>query len=83
MTKTTVMLPETLLQKARYYAVHHRTSLSQIVREGLSERMKKGQPEPASQESILSLTGTLDLGGKQPPPRAKLYEKHLKHKLGV
>jgi len=55
--------------------------LSQLVRESLADRIQLNSS--SSRNSILKLAGSLNLGGKQPPSRSELYEKHLKQKLGL
>ena len=81
LTRTTVTLPDYLIEEAKYYAVSHKTNLSQLVRESLADRIQLNSS--SSRNSILKLAGSLNLGGTQPPSRSELYEKHLKQKLGL
>lgn len=79
--RTTVTIPTPLWQAVRYAAVAKNTSVSALVRESLEEKIGKHvadrKPRP-----LLSLAGVLKLGGKMPPTRRALYEKHLSRKMG-
>lgn len=79
--RTTVTLPEPLLEQAKYYALANKTTLSQLIREGLTTKIKaKINNKP---KSLLTLAGSLNLGGKEPPSRNELYDSYLKQKMGA
>ncbi len=78
--RTTVTLPEILIEEAKYYALTQKTSLSQLVRESLAEKIKSSLVKKP--KSILGVAGSLDLKGKKPPKRSELYARHLKQKVG-
>lgn len=78
--RTTVTLPEILIDEAKHYALAQKTSLSQLMREGLAERIKSNLK--TNQKSLLSVAGSLNLKGKRPLTRSELYEDHLKQKIG-
>ncbi|MBU1085724.1 MAG: DUF6364 family protein [Candidatus Beckwithbacteria bacterium] len=81
LTRTTVTLPDYLVEEAKYYAISQKTSLSQLMREGLTKRIKSSSTDESS--SILKLAGSLNLSGVQPPSRSELYKKHVKQKTGI
>lgn len=79
--RTTITLPEPLLEQAKYYALANKTTLSQLIREGLTTKIKaKINNKP---KSLLTLAGSLNLGGKEPPSRNELYDSCLKQKMGA
>ncbi|MDZ7587343.1 MAG: DUF6364 family protein [Patescibacteria group bacterium] len=79
--RTTITLPEPLLEQAKYYAVINKTNLSQLIRESLTTKIRaKINNKP---KSLLTLAGSLNLGGKEPPTRNELYESDLKQKIGA
>ncbi len=78
--RTTVTLPEPLLEQAKYYAFANKTTLSQLIRESLTTKIKaKINNKP---KSLLALAGSLNLNGKEPPARNELYDSYLKQKMG-
>jgi hypothetical protein len=79
--RTTITLPEPLLEQAKYYAVINKTNLSQLIRQGLAATLGIGIK--TKKLSLLDLAGTLDLGGKEPPKRDVLYKTYVKQKLGI
>lgn len=79
--RTTVTLPEPLLEQAKYYAVINKTNLSQLIRQGLMATLGLGIKIKTA--SLLDLAGSLNLGGKEPPKRDSLYKTYVKQKLGI
>ncbi|MEK7622980.1 MAG: DUF6364 family protein [Patescibacteria group bacterium] len=78
--RTTITLPESLLEQAKYYAVANKTTVSRLIKEGLAIKIKaKINNKP---KSILTLAGSINLGGKEPPTRNELYDSYLKQKIG-
>ncbi len=77
--RTTITLPDSLLEQAKYYAIANKTTVSQLIQEGLATKIKakiKNKPK-----SILTLAGSLDLGSKEPPTRNEIYDSYLKQKI--
>ena len=61
--RTTITLPESLLEQAKYYAVANKTTVSRLIKEGLAIKIKaKINNKP---KSILTLAGSINLGGKE------------------
>lgn len=58
--RTTVTLPEDLLKIAKLASVEEGKTLSQLVREGLKERVLKGKSLPPGKKELLSLMGTIE-----------------------
>jgi len=81
LVRTTITIPESLLMQMRYWAIENKTNVSQLLRESVREKI--GQNSKVKNKSILGLAGSLSLGGKNPPKRNKLYEKHLRQKMGA
>jgi metal-responsive CopG/Arc/MetJ family transcriptional regulator len=48
MERTTISVPDELLQRLRVMAVERRTSIAAIVREALEEKMRSYRPRPRS-----------------------------------
>ncbi len=48
MERTTISLPEELLQRLRLMAAERRTSMAALVREALEEKAKSYRPKPRS-----------------------------------
>jgi len=77
--RTTINLPQDLYSDMRLYAASKNISLSQLVRQTVSEKLGK----PQGQKSILDLAGSLSLKGKTPPSRYQLYHSHVSRKMGL
>lgn len=72
--KTTIDLPEELLQQARMVAARRGTTLRQLVQAGLAWVLKS-DPEPAGREAALSRLRTgMRLGGR-PLGRERAHER--------
>jgi len=78
--RTTIVLPQHLLAQAKLYALANKTNVSKLIRECLDEKIRGRE---SRQKSILTLAGRLNLYGKKPPTRNKLYERHAKNKIGL
>ncbi len=48
MERTTIMLPEDLLERLRTIAAERRTSMAKLVREALEEKVQGYRPKPRS-----------------------------------
>lgn len=85
--RTTITLPDDLLQWAKITAARHRLSVSDVVREGMI--YIRQQPERLTLmkrkrmgEGLRQVMGSLKLGGKEPyKHRSDLYEDHLRRKF--
>lgn len=74
----TIALPKALLKKAKIFAAEHDTSLSQLLKESLEEKIAElGRYEHAQQQHLALLQQGFDLGsaGNMPCPRDKLHDR--------
>ena len=72
--KTTVDLPEDLLQRAKIAAVQRRTTLKDLFISGLNLAIKAEEENPIRQAAITRLKQGFHLGG-QPLTRDKAHER--------
>lgn len=72
--RTTVRIPKMLLRDAQLYAVNYGTTLTELIKEGLESRLSHSRP---TKRSLLSLSGTLDGHGQEPPTRSALYDEMM------
>ncbi len=75
--RTTIVLHQDLLEEAKLYALSNKTTVSQLLRECLIDKIRGRRLK--KKKSILELAGRLNLGGKEPPKRNKIYEGHIKN----
>ncbi|MHB2019709.1 MAG: CopG family ribbon-helix-helix protein [Candidatus Xenobia bacterium] len=72
MERTTISLPPELLQRLRRMALERRTSMAELVREALEEKVRSHRPRPASLG--IGASGRTDTarrtGSERPEPRA-------------
>ena len=78
--RTTIVLPQDLLYQAKIYALGNKTNVSRLIRDCLNEKIRGRQFKKT--KSILELAGSLNLKGKKPLARSKIYEEYLKNKIG-
>ncbi|MBI5620538.1 hypothetical protein HY949_02050 [Candidatus Gottesmanbacteria bacterium] len=82
MIRTTLLLPEDLLQMAKMVAVQQKTTVSAMVREGLGQRIDDQSHTTREKEPIHRL-GVFKIGIKKAyGKRSDLYEEHLRRKMG-
>ena len=85
LVKTTITLPEDLLQQAKIRAIHKNVTLSQLIRNGLAKEIgitTKAKPTPA--KDPLRHLGVFKLGIKSVyTKRSEIYDDHLKRNMGV
>lgn len=84
LVKTTITLPQELLQRAKFIAVYERTTVSELVRDALKSRVNGGQKKQVVKDPM-KLLGKYKLGtrGKLYEHRSDLYEERLRRKLGI
>ncbi len=83
LVKTTLTIPEELLQQAKITAIKENTTLSQLVREGLFERVQLKR-SPSKSKDPMRLLGKFSLGiNKIYNKRSDLYDEHIKRKMGL
>lgn len=81
LVKTTITLPEELLEKAKLMAIREKTTLSRIVRGAVEEKVCKRRGQRV--KDPMKLLGTFSIGIKKIyNKRSDLYEEHLKRKMG-
>ncbi len=81
--KTTITLPEDLLQRAKFTAIHEKTTVSQIMRDALDTRTRKPKL-PVKKVNPMRYLGVFKLGIKEPyKKREDLYEDHIKRKMDL
>lgn len=72
MERTTISIPDELLQRLRMIAAERRTSMAALVREALEEKAKSYRPRPRSWG--IGASGQTDTASKagdlQPEPRS-------------
>jgi hypothetical protein len=79
--KTTFNLPTDLLQEAKLHAVKHKTSVTDLVRQGLELRLgRKTEPTQSLVEFVAS--GPKFAISHSQKERATTYLRHLKEKYG-
>lgn len=82
MVKTTLLLPEDLLQMAKIAAVQQKTTVSAMVRDTLDRHLSGAVTTPSRKDPMKSL-GTFSIGIKKVyNKRSDLYEDHLRRKMG-
>lgn len=81
--RTTITLPDHLLQTAKISAVKQRKPLSAVIEEALEEKLHMS-PQIKPTEDPMKLAGKYHLGIKKLyTKRSELYDDHLKRKMGV
>lgn len=79
--RTTVVIPEDLLRTAKLFAILENKTVSDLIRDGLRDRLR-GKEEKKT-EDPMSLLGTFSLGAKKIyKKRSNLYAEHIKRKMG-
>jgi len=87
--KTTITLPEEILQIAKIKAVQEKTTLSNLIREGLKTRLTIDFPSKKTSSRHKKLDplrhlGVFKLGIKEPyKKREDLYDEHIKRKMDL
>lgn len=85
LVKTTVTIPEHMLQRAKIKAIEEKTSLSALIRQALENRLSLTQPKrkQLKKRDPLRFLGTFSIGIKVPyKHRSDLYDEHIKRKMG-
>ncbi len=80
MIKTTITLPVNLMTQLKYYAVSQNLNMSEIIRASIQEKLgiKKN-----TNRSLLDLVGSIKPNKKYTlVSRDKIYDEHLKQKIG-
>jgi len=79
--RTTITLPEQLLQTARHRAVNQRKPLSVVIEEALEEKLLQKKEQKV--KDPMSVLGVFSLGaGKIYEKRSELYDEHIRRKMG-
>lgn len=82
LVKTTVTIPENILQRAKIVALREKTTLSKIIREALEEKVSRKRGRIV--KDPMKLLGTFSIGIKNIyNKRSDLYEEHLRRKMGL
>lgn len=82
MVRTTLLLPEDLLQMAKIAAVHRKTTVSAMMRDTLNKQFSQTVATHPATDPMSSL-GTFSIGIKKVyAKRSELYEEHLRRKMG-
>lgn len=79
--KTTLTIPEHLMQQVKLYALSERKTVSELMREALAQRLAHQdthKTEPTHRLGVLRL-GTTNIYKK----RVDLYANHIQRKMGV
>lgn len=83
LVKTTVTIPEETLLLIKYLALQRGTSVSEIFREALREKVNLPKKE-AKRKDPMSHLGVFSLGiDKIYNKRSDLYDEHIKRKMGL
>lgn len=82
MVKTTITIPGDILDKAKMMAIRNKTSLSNILREALEEKIE--QKRGRKVKNPLKLLGNFSIGIKKIyNKRSDLYDEHIRRKMGL
>lgn len=80
--KTTITIPENILNKAKLLALKEKITLSRVIREALEEKVEKRRGRKV--KDPMELLGTLSIGiNKIYNKRSDLYDEHLRRKMGL
>lgn len=79
--RTTITLPEDLLQEAKIQAVKEKTTLSGLIRQKLTKINIPSKKESIPSRDPMTLLGKYKIGIKSTLRREEMYEEHLKHKI--
>lgn len=79
--RTTIVLPQDLLDQVKIYALSNKTNVSRLIRDCLNEKIRGKRL--GRTKSLLELAGKLDLKGKEPPTRKEIYKIYVKKKIGI
>ncbi len=82
LVKTTVTIPEDLLRMAKLKAVQEKTTVSDLIRDGLKTRLQR--PRMIEKKDPMRLAGRFRLGSaKIYNKRSDLYDDHILRKMGL
>lgn len=82
LVKTTITLPEDLLQKAKLMAIREKTTLSKVMRVAIEDKVS--QKRGRKVKDPMKLLGTFSIGIKKIyNKRSDLYDEHIKRKMGL
>ena len=82
MVKTTITIPDDLLQEVKLTAVSERTTLSNIFREGAALRIGRIQSKTKPKKNPMRFAGVVKGGiDKIYHKRSDLYDEHLRRKM--
>lgn len=76
--RTTIVLPEEDIKLIKILAATEGVTMSKIVSRSVRMLRRSGIPKKGGWRSVV---GTLNLGGKEPPSRSKIYDRYLKEKF--
>lgn len=80
-TKTTLTVPEHLLQQAKLYAINEKKTISELLREALTERLTHASQQRREPTHRL---GVIRVGiAKAYKKRSDLYANHIQRKMGI
>lgn len=81
LVKTTITVPEDILQAAKRAAVEEKTTLSSIIREAIKDRIYKRKKNITKDPT--KFMGVFSIGIKKIyNKRSDLYAEHLRRKMG-
>ena len=84
LVKTTITIPEDLLQTVKLTAVHSKTTFSHVIRDALEDYIRKPKKQKIVKKDPMRLLGKFKLGIKVPyKNRSDLYDEHLQRKMGI
>ena len=83
--KTTIMLPEDELMRAKIAAVQENKTLSEIIRDALAQRSPYKTKTRENEKDPMRLAGIFKLGVKKGETfrRKDMYDEYLKRKMGI
>lgn len=81
--RTTITLPDQLLQTARLAAVNQRIPLSMVIEKALEEKLLQKKEQKRIAEDPMKFIGVYKLGTKKIyTKRSELYDAHIRRKMG-
>ncbi|OGG03086.1 hypothetical protein A2W14_05275 [Candidatus Gottesmanbacteria bacterium RBG_16_37_8] len=83
--KTTIMLPEDELLRAKMAALQENITLSEIIRDALVQRTPRKTETRKKKKDPMRLAGVFKLGVKKGDTfrRKDMYDQYLKRKMGI
>lgn len=83
--KTTIMLPQDELIRAKMIAIQENKTLSEIIRDALAQRTPRKAETRVKKKDPMKLAGIFKLGVKKGETfrRKDMYDDYLKRKMGI